>query len=186
MSSCYREHGPVEVVGQRRRKVMPSYLMVNQSHPLQDTITALGRDRLVQCLKDRCLRSFLPAAVRPNNLLCSQYNYTQLLWTALNSALIPACAGFILTVQHNVQSIHCAYSHTAHILHYIIFSWRFYPKGLTVILLYAAHISVYSICIVLYLSIIPTLKYCMSLIITYWCLFLTVAVVKLQISPLWV
>ena len=33
---------PVEVVGQRRMMVKLSSLMDNQSHPLQDTITALG------------------------------------------------------------------------------------------------------------------------------------------------
>ena len=60
---------PVEVVGERRMMAKLSSLMENMSHPMQDTLTALGSsfsDRLLhpRCVKERYRRSFLPAAVR--------------------------------------------------------------------------------------------------------------------------
>ena len=94
---------PVEVVGQRRMMAKLSSLMDNQSHPLQDTITALGSsfsNRLIhrKCLKQRYHRSFLPAAVR-------LYNYTH-----HHYGLRCNCAIFtVASSSIHVQSIHRTY-----------------------------------------------------------------------------
>ena len=68
---------PVEVVGSRRMITKLSSMMVNESHPMQDTVTDLCSsisDRLLhpKCVKERYRRSFLPAAVRLYNQHCSQ------------------------------------------------------------------------------------------------------------------
>lgn len=68
---------PVEVVGERRMMAKLSSMLENNSHPLQDTLTALESsfsDRLLhpKCVKERFRRSFLPAAVRLFNQQCSQ------------------------------------------------------------------------------------------------------------------
>ncbi|TWW61037.1 hypothetical protein D4764_05G0011270 [Takifugu flavidus] len=57
----------VEVVGNGRMMVKLSSMLKNTSHPLQDTLTALGSsfsERLLhpRCVKERYRRSFLPAA----------------------------------------------------------------------------------------------------------------------------
>ncbi|KAI3367990.1 hypothetical protein L3Q82_026817, partial [Scortum barcoo] len=63
----------VEVVGNGRMMAKLSSLLNNTSHPLQDTLTALGSsfsERLLlhpRCVKERYRRSFLPAAVRLYN-----------------------------------------------------------------------------------------------------------------------
>ena len=62
----------VEVVGERL-----STMMENDSHPMQETVKDLKTsfsDRLLhpKCVKERCRRSFLPAAVRLHNQQCSQ------------------------------------------------------------------------------------------------------------------
>ncbi|KAI3354884.1 hypothetical protein L3Q82_004552 [Scortum barcoo] len=62
----------VEVVGNGRMMAKLSSLLNNTSHPLQDTLTALGSsfsERLLhpRCVKERYRRSFLPAAVRLHN-----------------------------------------------------------------------------------------------------------------------
>ena len=67
----------VEVVGERKMMAKLSSMMENDSHPMQDTISALESsfsDRLLhpQCVKERYRRSFLPAAVRLHNQHCSQ------------------------------------------------------------------------------------------------------------------
>lgn len=68
----------VQEVGDRRMMAKLSSLMDNDSHPMQDTITALSSsfsDRLLhpKCVKERYRRSFLPAAVRMyNKQHCSQ------------------------------------------------------------------------------------------------------------------
>lgn len=61
---------PVEVEGAKL-----SSLMENMSHPMQDTLTALGSSfRLLhpQCVKERYCRSFLSAAFNLYNQHCSQ------------------------------------------------------------------------------------------------------------------
>ncbi|TWW55971.1 hypothetical protein D4764_09G0010210 [Takifugu flavidus] len=62
----------VEVVGNGRMMAKLSSMLNNTSHPLQDTLTALGSsfsERLLhpRCAKERYRRSFLPAAVRLHN-----------------------------------------------------------------------------------------------------------------------
>ncbi|TWW73515.1 RNA-directed DNA polymerase from mobile element jockey [Takifugu flavidus] len=62
----------VEVVGNGRMMAKLSSMLNNTSHPLQDTLTALGSsfsERLLhpRCVKERYRRSFLPAAVRLHN-----------------------------------------------------------------------------------------------------------------------
>ncbi|TWW55977.1 hypothetical protein D4764_09G0010270 [Takifugu flavidus] len=62
----------VEVVGNGRMVAKLSSMLNNTSHPLQDTLTALGSsfsERLLhpRCAKERYRRSFLPAAVRLHN-----------------------------------------------------------------------------------------------------------------------
>ncbi|TWW62632.1 hypothetical protein D4764_04G0012790 [Takifugu flavidus] len=62
----------VEVVGNGRMMAKLSSMLNNTSHPLQDTLTALGSSfskRLLHpcCAKERYRRSFLPAAVRLHN-----------------------------------------------------------------------------------------------------------------------
>ena len=66
---------PVEVVGERRMVAKLSSMMVKDSHPMKDTISALESsfsDRLLhpKCVKERYRRSFLPAAVRVFNQHC--------------------------------------------------------------------------------------------------------------------
>ena len=68
---------PVQVVGGSRMMDKLSLMLVKESRPLQDTITALGSsfsDRLThpKCAKERYHRSFLPAAVRLYNQHYSQ------------------------------------------------------------------------------------------------------------------
>ena len=67
---------PMQVVGERGMMDELSSLLVQESHPLQDTISALGSsfsNRLIhpKCVKERYRRSFLPAAVRLYNQHCS-------------------------------------------------------------------------------------------------------------------
>ena len=67
----------VQVVGESRMMDKLSSLLVQESRPLQDTISALGSsfsNRLIhpKCVKERYHRSFLPAAVRLYNQHCSQ------------------------------------------------------------------------------------------------------------------
>ncbi|TWW57314.1 putative RNA-directed DNA polymerase from transposon BS [Takifugu flavidus] len=62
----------VEVVGNGRMMAKLSSMLNNTSHPLQDTLAALGSsfsERLLhpRCVKERYRRSFLPAAVRLHN-----------------------------------------------------------------------------------------------------------------------
>ncbi|TWW62507.1 hypothetical protein D4764_04G0011540 [Takifugu flavidus] len=62
----------VEVMGNGRMMAKLSSMLNNTSHPLQDTLAALGssfRERLLhpRCVKERYRRSFLPAAVRLHN-----------------------------------------------------------------------------------------------------------------------
>ncbi|TWW53320.1 hypothetical protein D4764_0013870 [Takifugu flavidus] len=62
----------VEVVGNGRMMAKLSSMLNNMSHPLQDTLTALGSsfsERLLhpRCVKERYRRSFLLAAVRLHN-----------------------------------------------------------------------------------------------------------------------
>ncbi|TWW62388.1 hypothetical protein D4764_04G0010350 [Takifugu flavidus] len=62
----------VQVVGNGRMMAKLSSMLNNTSHPLQDTLTALGSsfsERLLhpRCVKERYRRSFLPAAVRLHN-----------------------------------------------------------------------------------------------------------------------
>ncbi|TWW69303.1 putative RNA-directed DNA polymerase from transposon BS [Takifugu flavidus] len=62
----------VVVVGNGRMMAKLSSMLNNTSHPLQDTLTALGSsfsERLLhpRCVKERYRRSFLPAAVRLHN-----------------------------------------------------------------------------------------------------------------------
>ena len=69
---------PVQVVGESRMMDKLSSLLVQESRPLQVTISALGSsisDRLIhpQSVKERYHRSFLPAAVRLYNQHCSMY-----------------------------------------------------------------------------------------------------------------
>ncbi|TWW65507.1 hypothetical protein D4764_21G0004070 [Takifugu flavidus] len=56
----------VEVVGNGRMMAKLSSMLNNTSHPLQDTLTALGSSFSERLLHPRCVkeRSFLPAAVR--------------------------------------------------------------------------------------------------------------------------
>jgi len=59
----------VQVVGERRMITKLASVMDNVSHPMQDTISARSSSfshRLLhpKCVKERCRRSFLPAAVR--------------------------------------------------------------------------------------------------------------------------
>ena len=68
---------PAEVVGERRMMAKLSSMMENDSHPLQDSLTALESsfsDRLLhpKCVKERYRRSFIPAAVILYNQHCSQ------------------------------------------------------------------------------------------------------------------
>ncbi|TWW75331.1 hypothetical protein D4764_14G0013340 [Takifugu flavidus] len=62
----------VKVVGKGRLMAKLSSMLNNTSHPLQDTLTALGSsfsEWLLhpRCVKERYRRSFLPAAVRLHN-----------------------------------------------------------------------------------------------------------------------
>ncbi|TWW80173.1 hypothetical protein D4764_10G0012030 [Takifugu flavidus] len=62
----------VEVVGNGRMMAKLSSMLNNTSHPLQDTLTALGSsfsERLLHphCVKERYRRSLVPAAVRLHN-----------------------------------------------------------------------------------------------------------------------
>ena len=65
----------VQVVGESRMMDKLSSLLMQESHPLQDTISALGSSfskRLIhKCVKERYRRSFLPAAVRLYNQHCN-------------------------------------------------------------------------------------------------------------------
>ena len=66
----------VQVVGESRMMDKLLLLLVQESRPLQDTITALGssfsnRLKHPECVKERYHRSFLPAAVRLYNQRCS-------------------------------------------------------------------------------------------------------------------
>ena len=66
----------VEVVGGRMMMAKLSSIMDNDSHPMQETVTALESsfsDRLLhpKYVKERYHRSFLPAAVRLHNQHCS-------------------------------------------------------------------------------------------------------------------
>ena len=65
----------VQVVGERRMVLKLSSMMDNESHPMQDTVSALSRsfgDRLLhpKCVKEWFRRSFLPAVVRLYNQHC--------------------------------------------------------------------------------------------------------------------
>ncbi|XP_078255787.1 uncharacterized protein LOC144593702 isoform X2 [Rhinoraja longicauda] len=67
----------VQVVGERRMMAKLTSLLDNDTHPMQDTVTALSSsfsDRLLhpKCVKERYRRSFLPAVVRLHNQHCSQ------------------------------------------------------------------------------------------------------------------
>ncbi|XP_078264925.1 uncharacterized protein LOC144598602 [Rhinoraja longicauda] len=72
----------VQAVGDRRMMAKLTLLLDNDSHPMQDTVTALSSsfsDRLLhpKCVKERYRRSFLPAAVRLHNQHCSQQTSQQ-------------------------------------------------------------------------------------------------------------
>ena len=67
---------PVPVVGESWMMDKLSSLLMQEFHPLQVTLTALGSsfsNRLIhpKCVKERYRRSFLPAAVRLYNQHCS-------------------------------------------------------------------------------------------------------------------
>ena len=67
---------PVQVVWESRMMDKLSSLLVQESRPLQVTVTALGSsfsNRLIhpKCVKERYHRSFLPAAVRLYNQHCA-------------------------------------------------------------------------------------------------------------------
>ncbi|KAI4878627.1 hypothetical protein NFI96_029045, partial [Prochilodus magdalenae] len=63
---------PVQVVGDRRMLAKLASMLENDSHPMHETLAALGSsfsDRLLhpECVEERYRRSFLPAAVRLYN-----------------------------------------------------------------------------------------------------------------------
>ena len=72
-----RPSDTVQVVGERRMVTELSSVMDSESHPMQDTVSALSSslgDRLLhpECVKERYRRPFLLAAVRLYNQHCSK------------------------------------------------------------------------------------------------------------------
>ena len=71
--SSYRQ---VEVAGERRMKAKLSFMIENNSHPLQDTLTVLESsfsDRLLhpKCVKDQTLQ---PAVLPADHTLTNTFN----------------------------------------------------------------------------------------------------------------
>ncbi|KAM8736145.1 uncharacterized protein AB9X84_021674 [Acanthopagrus schlegelii] len=84
----YTQLDSAQVVGESRMMDKLSSLLVQESRPLQDTISAPGSsfsNRLIhpKCVKRRYRRSFLPATVRFYNQHCSQYSVDLILYPAL-------------------------------------------------------------------------------------------------------